>query len=101
MKKSELLLWGGNMRRIELSSKSFLITLLIVLSTQIVFAQANRATITGTVTDSSGAMVSGVEVTATNTGTNIPTTSVSNEAGVYTIPNLFPGPYSVTFKKSG
>jgi len=45
---------------------------MIILSCQGVSAQANRASITGTVTDSSGAVVAGVEVTATNTGTNVP-----------------------------
>lgn len=65
------------------------------------FAQANRAQITGTVTDASGAIVPGVQVTATNTGTNVPTTTVSNQDGIYVIPNLFPGQYSVEFKKEG
>ena len=65
------------------------------------FAQANRAQITGTVTDTSGAIVPGVQVTATNTGTNVPTTTVSNQDGIYVIPNLFPGQYSVEFKKEG
>ncbi len=74
---------------------------MIILSAQGVSAQANRASITGTVTDSSGAVVAGVEVTATNTGTNVPTKTVSNGDGIYVIPNLFPGQYSVEFKKDG
>jgi hypothetical protein len=64
-------------------------------------AQANRATITGTVMDTTGALVAGVEVTATNTGTNVPTKTLSNQDGIYVIPNLFPGPYSVEFKRDG
>ena len=63
-------------------------------------AQANRATITGTVTDSSGALVAGVEVTAKNLGTNVLTSTVTNADGIYSIPNLFPGTYSVEFKKT-
>jgi hypothetical protein len=74
---------------------------MIILSAQGVWAQANRASITGTVTDSTGAVVAGVEVTATNTGTNVPTKTVSNSDGIYVIPNLFPGQYSVEFKKDG
>jgi Carboxypeptidase regulatory-like domain/TonB dependent receptor len=62
-------------------------------------AQTNRATITGTVTDSSGAPMSGVEVIAKNLGTNVSTSSVTNEDGIYSIPNLFPGTYSVEFQK--
>ncbi len=64
-------------------------------------AQANRATITGTITDTTGAIVPGVEVTATSKGTNVPTKVVSNQDGIYVIPNLFPGPYSVEFRKDG
>ena len=65
------------------------------------WAQANRATITGTVTDSTGAVVPGVTVTVTNLGTNVATTSVSNGDGIYVVPNLFPGQYSVTFARDG
>lgn len=64
-------------------------------------AQANRATITGTVTDSSGALVAGVEVTAKNLGTNVLASTVTNTDGIYSIPNLFPGTYSLDFKKTG
>jgi len=64
------------------------------------WAQANRATITGTVTDSSGAPMAGVQVTATNLGTDIPASTVTNTDGIYTIPNLFPGSYSLEFKKT-
>jgi len=74
---------------------------LVAVSTQNAAAQTNRASITGTITDSTGAVVAGAEVTATNTGTNVPTKTVSNKDGIYVIPNLFPGPYSVEFKKDG
>ena len=53
--------------------------------------QANRATITGTITDSSGAPMAGVEVTSKNLGTNVVTSTVTNADGIYSIPNLFPG----------
>jgi hypothetical protein len=81
---------------------SFLImAAMISLSNQSAWAQANRASITGTATDSTGALVSGVEVTATNTGTNVSAKTVSNQDGIYVIPNLFPGKYSVEFKRDG
>jgi len=67
----------------------------------ILHAQANRATITGTVTDSSGALMPGVDVSATNVDTGVVSSSVTNKDGIYTIPNLFPGTYSVQFKKEG
>ena len=78
-----------------------LFAVLIVLASQAAWAQANRASITGTVTDTSGAVVPDVEVTATNTGTKVPAKTVSNQDGIYVIPNLFPGQYSVEFKKDG
>lgn len=64
-------------------------------------AQVNRATITGTVTDPSGAVIAGVEVSAANAETNILTTAVSNENGIYVMPNLPPGIYTLTFQKAG
>ena len=64
-------------------------------------AQSNRATITGTVMDSTGAILAGVEVTATNIGTAVPTKAISNQDGIYVIPNLFPGSYSIEFKRDG
>jgi len=63
--------------------------------------QSNRATITGTVTDPSGAVIAGVEVTARNVGTNVETKGVSNADGIYVVPNLPPGTYALTFQKDG
>ena len=74
---------------------------LALLPAGVLCAQANRATITGTVTDSTGAVVVGVDVTATNTETNVTTKTVSNQDGIYVLPNLPPGRYSVEFKKEG
>ncbi len=64
-------------------------------------AQANRATVTGIVSDPTGAVIQGVDVTATNADTNVPTKTVSNHDGIYVLPNLFPGRYNVTFEKTG
>src|SRR5579884_3822503 len=71
------------------------------LSTAVVHAQLNRASITGTVTDSSGAVVADVEVTATNLGTKETARTVTNGDGIYSILNLFPGTYALHFTKSG
>ncbi len=64
-------------------------------------AQTNRATVTGTVRDTSGAVVPGVIVSATRIDTRVVTTGVTNSAGIYTILNLVPGRYTIEFKKSG
>src|SRR5262245_3867048 len=57
-------------------------------------AQAT-AQISGTVRDSSGAVLPGVEVTATQTETGIVRTAVSNETGSFVLPNLALGPYKL------
>lgn len=80
--------------------------ILFGFSLQLIFAaalmaQQNRATILGTVTDSSGAVIPGVTITATNTETKVQTAGVTNEVGLYQVPNLAVGQYSILFKKEG
>jgi hypothetical protein len=58
-------------------------------------------TIQGTVTDPSGALVTGASVTATNLATGVETARKSSEAGVFVIPLLPAGEYSVTVKATG
>ncbi|MPZ18786.1 MAG: TonB-dependent receptor plug domain-containing protein [Luteitalea sp.] len=58
-------------------------------------AQEFRATIVGRVTDSSGGVMPGVTVTATNVETSVATVAISNESGDYIIPALTPGLYRV------
>ncbi len=64
-------------------------------------AQGNRASITGTVTDPTNSVVAGVRVTARNVGTGVETPATTNNDGIYSILNLFPGDYSLTFSKQG
>ena len=64
-------------------------------------AQANRATITGAITDSSGAVIPNAEVKAANDGTKVATKTVSNDRGIYSLLNLPPGTYTITAKRDG
>jgi hypothetical protein len=64
-------------------------------------AQSSNASVGGTVADASGALIPGVSVTATNTGTGIVSTTVSNEAGSYQFPPLQPGSYTVSAELPG
>jgi hypothetical protein len=57
-----------------------------------VWAQAT-AQIGGTVRDQSGAVLPGVEITATQTETGIARSTVSSETGSYVLANLPLGPY--------
>src|SRR6476619_6405432 len=58
-------------------------------------AQTGAASMTGLITDQSGAVVPGATVTATNQATNVDYTAISNEAGNYTISSLPVGTYVV------
>jgi hypothetical protein len=64
-------------------------------------AQAGRASISGVVTDSTGAVAPGVSVTATNTSTNFSESALTNEVGVYRLPLLPLGPYTVMARRPG
>jgi len=59
------------------------------------WAQTGAASLTGLVKDSSGAVVPGATVTATNQATNVDYTGVSNDAGNYTISSMPVGTYVV------
>ncbi|PYV91032.1 MAG: hypothetical protein DMG05_08355 [Acidobacteria bacterium] len=65
------------------------------------FAQTDRGTITGTVTDSSGAVIAGVKVTVTNAATGVSFETATSQAGLYTIPQVKAGTYRVTFEQTG
>ena len=78
-----------------------ILALLVVLAPVTAPAQTYYGTIRGTVTDASGAVSPGVEVTITNLGTNISFKFKSNEVGNYLAPNLIPGKYSVSAEAPG
>ena len=59
------------------------------------------AQINGTVKDTSGALIPGVEVAATQTQTGIRRTAVTNERGDYILPNLPVGPYKIEASLTG
>src|SRR6266545_4650039 len=65
------------------------------------FAQTGAASITGLLTDQSGAAAPGATVTATNQATNVPYTAVSNDAGNYTITSVPVGTYVVKAELTG
>ena len=63
--------------------------------------QGEQGTITGTVTDQSGAVVPGAKVTVKEVSTQAESTTVTNARGYYTIPYLAPGTYDVTAESKG
>ncbi|MGH9355271.1 MAG: carboxypeptidase regulatory-like domain-containing protein, partial [Terriglobia bacterium] len=66
-----------------------------------VFGQIVGATITGTVTDPSGAVTPGVKIIVTNVATGVTRNAVTNGVGFYTAPNLIPGNYQITATATG
>jgi len=66
-----------------------------------VFAQSSNATVSGTVSDTSGALIPGVTITATNSQTGIVSNVLSNESGVYNFASLQPGLYNLSAELSG
>ncbi len=72
----------------------FIAVLLLLLSAPLTHAQTT-AQLTGTVQDSSGAMIPGAEVTLTDQSTGIKRVVQTNHQGLYAFPSLVPGTYSV------
>ena len=66
-----------------------------------IFAQVERASIIGNVTDASGAAAPGVAVIVSNEATNTSISLTTDDAGAYTAVNLIPGSYSVNASRSG
>ena len=66
-----------------------------------VWAQVAGATLSGNVTDSSGALVSQARVSVKNVATGIKTTVASDAMGFYSVPNLLPGTYEMSASAPG
>src|SRR5215467_5022867 len=77
------------------------LVLTLLLLTQSAFADNVYATVRGRVADSTGAVLPGVQVTATNTLTGVSTSTTSHDDGGYEFLQLPVGTYSVSATKSG
>src|SRR5437016_4842761 len=76
-------------------------SVLLLLLTLSVLTLAQQSGIVGTVTDPTGAVVVGVNVTAKNVNTGETRQATTNEVGQYAIPNLRVGTYEVSAEKEG
>ena len=76
------------------------LAILLLFATGTLWASINGS-ISGTVTDPSGAVMPGVSIVATNTETGIKTSTQTNVAGFYSLPALPAGHYEVIITKSG
>jgi Carboxypeptidase regulatory-like domain len=80
---------------------TFALLSLLTLITGVAFGQTETGSISGTVTDPSGAIVPGAKIVATNTATNQTRTETVSGVGQYTITNLQPGSYVVSVTATG
>ncbi|HUJ09173.1 MAG TPA: TonB-dependent receptor [Verrucomicrobiae bacterium] len=87
----------------SLSQKLFVVLLVLVVAllTAIGFGQAISGNVVGTITDSTGAAVTGADITATNIATGVVATTKPNEAGEYRFDNLLVGTYRISVKAAG
>ena len=70
-------------------------------ATPVLYSQSTYATITGAVTDSTGAVLPNVEIEGAESGSGYKYASKSNDSGTYTLPQLREGTYRITAKAPG
>ncbi|MBM3738136.1 MAG: TonB-dependent receptor [Acidobacteria bacterium] len=77
------------------------IQILFTIAAGIASAQSFSSTLSGVISDQSGAMIAGAAVTATQVATNAASTATSDAEGRFVIPGLQPGPYRVSAEATG
>src|SRR2546422_432267 len=77
------------------------VTFFLFLSVSIAFGQSDRGTITGAVSDATGAVIPGANVVATNTETATRYETISTETGNYTLSQLPAGVYQLSVELPG
>ena len=78
-----------------------LVAIVAILVASVVLAQTDRGTITGTLADSTGAVVPGANVQVTNTETGAQYDTVTTATGNYTLASLVAGNYNLTVAVTG
>src|ERR1700683_1731895 len=88
------------MKSIQAIRISVLLAVVSLVLPSLVRAQGS-ASINGTVTDASGAVVPNASITAVNEATSASRDAETRATGTYSLPNLVPGAYDVTIEKAG
>ncbi|MGH9499114.1 MAG: TonB-dependent receptor domain-containing protein [Terriglobales bacterium] len=81
--------------------RSTLVLLAVLVAASALFAQTFRGTVMGTVTDPTGAVVSGATVAVKNLNTGLERTTQTSADGSYSVPELPIGTYTVTVRQAG
>src|SRR6202047_4672100 len=91
----------GLLKKVAVAFFIFPALVLVLLTTVRVYAQVSGATITGTVSDATGAVIPNAQVSMKNLATGEVREVATNAAGFYSAPNLLPGSYEVTASAPG
>jgi hypothetical protein len=86
------------LRRVAFSA---LVILAVTIAASPAYAQVSGATLSGSITDPSGAAIAGAKVSIANKATGNTRDVTTDAAGLYSAPNLQPGVYDVTASASG
>ena len=84
-----------------LATVIFLIFVCCIFTNPALGQNANSGELKGTVTDPSGAVVPEVAVSIKDVQTGVVTPTTTNPSGLYDVPFLAPGNYTITFTKQG
>jgi Carboxypeptidase regulatory-like domain/TonB-dependent Receptor Plug Domain len=98
-----MLIFGGGMKNDRFKVRVVLLFVAVcsfAISTPIL-AQSDASSLSGTVSDASGAMVSNAKVTVHNTATGGDRQITTNESGNFTLSNVTPGNYTVRVESTG
>src|ERR1700689_3711214 len=91
----------GRTTRNGIAQRCLYTWILVFCASATAFAQAGRGSISGRVTDPTGAIARGAKVTLLNHANGVQQHSVTNAEGLYTFVSLDPGLYEVTASLQG
>src|SRR6202022_4101577 len=94
-----LLFVGSSKRKITMRVR--IVLAFVVLAAATLAAQTFRGTLLGTVTDTSGAVVSGAKIAVKNENTGQERSTQTSADGSYSVPELPLGTYTVTISQAG
>src|SRR6266702_5892124 len=89
------------LRLVSSVSLLFVLCTLSPITCPLSFAQTETATVSGLITDETGAVVPGTEVKLQSVDRGTVTTATTNDAGIYVFASVHPGQYQVTVHKPG
>ncbi len=86
---------------LRITSQFLLLALFVVILAAPLSAQVPTGTITGTITDPSGAVIPNAKVTVTNKNTGASRVVQTNAEGIFSAPSLAAGSYEIRIEASG